>query len=44
VFLAHYEYLPIAKHVNQDAANMMQAAVTFDVTRIRPLLDMGGYS
>jgi hypothetical protein len=30
-----------AKHASQDAANMMQAAVTFDVTEIRPLLDMG---
>lgn len=32
----------IAKHVNQDAANMMQAAVAFEVIEIRPLLDMGG--
>lgn len=32
----------IAKHVSQDAANMMQAAVAFDITEVRPLLDMGG--
>ncbi|MBL7203840.1 MAG: pyridoxamine 5'-phosphate oxidase family protein [Desulfobacteraceae bacterium] len=32
----------ITKHASEDAANMMQAAVAFDVTEVRPLLDMGG--
>ncbi len=32
----------VAEGAGQDAANMMQAAVSFDATLIRPLLDMGG--
>ena len=34
----------IAKRAGQDAANMMKVAVVFDVTEIRPILDMGGSS
>lgn len=31
----------VARHAGQDAANMISAAVAFDVTEVRPLVDMG---
>jgi len=31
----------VAKAIGPDAAKMMQAAVTFEVTEVRPLVDMG---
>lgn len=31
----------VARHIGRDAAKMISAAVAFDVTEVRPLVDMG---